>query len=90
MNNTSHTLIDQGVAEGKPFPLGAVCTADGVNFSVYSKNGIAVELLLFDHVDDAHPSYLIPLDRATHQPYLTYAPHEAIRSLRRPNSRALS
>jgi glycogen operon protein len=69
MNNASHTLIDQGVAEGEPFPLGAACTADGVNFSVYSKNGIAVELLLFDHVDDAHPSYLIPLDRSTHQTY---------------------
>jgi pullulanase/glycogen debranching enzyme len=60
MNNASHALIDQGVAEGKPFPLVAVCTADGVNFSVYSKNGIAVELHLFDHVDDAHPSFLIP------------------------------
>jgi pullulanase/glycogen debranching enzyme len=51
----SHALIDQGVAEGKPFPLGAVCTADGVNFSVYSKNATGVELLLFDHLDDAHP-----------------------------------
>ncbi|MCM3904589.1 MAG: isoamylase, partial [Pyrinomonadaceae bacterium] len=65
----SHALTDRGVAEGKPFPLGALCTADGVNFSVYSKNCIAVELLLFDHVDDAHPSYSIPLDPSTHQTY---------------------
>jgi pullulanase/glycogen debranching enzyme len=52
MNNASQALIDQGVAEGKPLPLGAACTADGVNFSVYSRNGIAVELLLFDHLAD--------------------------------------
>src|SRR4030095_8992892 len=65
----SHALIDQGVAEGKPFPLGAVCTADGINFSVYSKHATAVDLLLFDRVDDEHPSFSFPLDRSTHQTY---------------------
>jgi isoamylase len=65
----SHALKDQRVAEGKPFPLGAACKADGVNFSVYSKNATAVELLLFDRVDDTHPSNSFPLDRSTHQTY---------------------
>ena len=54
ISNISHALTDQRVAEGKPFPLGAACTAGGVNFSVYSKNATGVELLLFDRVDDAH------------------------------------
>jgi len=53
----------------KPFPLGATCIAGGVNFSVYSKNATGVELLLFDNVDDAHPSYSIPLDPSTQQTY---------------------
>ena len=48
------------VGEGKSFPLGATCQADGVNFSVYSKNGTSVDLLLFDGVDDHKPSRTIP------------------------------
>src|SRR4030095_15486633 len=69
ISNISHALTDQPVAEGKPFPLGAACTTGGVNFSVYSKNAIGVELVLFDHVDDAHSSYSIPLDPSSHQTY---------------------
>ena len=34
----------------------------GVNFSLYSKNSTLVELLLFDHVHDAKPAVVIPLD----------------------------
>ena len=54
---------------GKPFPLGAVCSAEGVNFSIYSKNATQVKLLLFDHADDTEPSYSIPLDPSTNQTY---------------------
>jgi glycogen operon protein len=63
----SHALIDRGAGDGKPFPLGASCTADGVNFSVYSRNGTGVELLLFDRVDDSQPSYSISLDPSINQ-----------------------
>ena len=38
---------------GKSFPLGATVCPDGVNFSVFAKGGEAVQLLLFDHVDNA-------------------------------------
>jgi glycogen operon protein len=55
--------------EGQSFPLGALCQANGVNFSVYSKNGTAVELLLFDHVDDTRPTKTISLDPAKHLTY---------------------
>jgi len=30
-------------------PLGATVTADGVNFSVFSKHATGIDLLLFDH-----------------------------------------
>ena len=40
---------------GKSFPLGATIYPEGVNFSLYSKNSMALELLLFDDVDDSKP-----------------------------------
>ena len=54
---------------GHSFPLGAICQADGVNFSVYSKNATAVELLLFDQVASAQPAQTISLDLAKHRTY---------------------
>lgn len=48
--------------ESRCFPLGPTVYSDGVNFSVFSKNAAAVELLLFDHVDDAVPRRVIGLD----------------------------
>ncbi len=50
------------VQSGQSFPLGATVYPGGVNFSVFSKNCEAVELLLFDDVDEARPAYVIPLD----------------------------
>ncbi|MGC9393534.1 MAG: glycogen debranching protein GlgX [Anaerolineae bacterium] len=50
------------VHAGQAFPLGATVYPWGVNFSVFSKNCDAVELLLFDDVDDARPSHVIHLD----------------------------
>ncbi len=47
---------------GKSWPLGATVMEGGVNFSVYSKNAAAVELLLFDDVDDPKPQRVISLD----------------------------
>lgn len=62
-------LADVGVVEGTSFPLGATCRADGVNFSVYSKNATAVDLLLFHRADDAHPARTISLDPAKNRTY---------------------
>ncbi|MBN1992898.1 MAG: glycogen debranching protein GlgX [Anaerolineae bacterium] len=47
---------------GQSFPLGATVYPDGVNFSLFSKNGAAVELLLFDDVDAPQPAQVITLD----------------------------
>ncbi len=49
-------------SKGKPFPIGATVEKEGVNFSLYSKNATAVELLLFDRNDHAQPAEVIPLD----------------------------
>jgi isoamylase len=55
-------LMNKEMKIGKSFPLGATACPDGVNFSVFAKGGEAVQLLLFDHVDDAQPSQTIRLD----------------------------
>ena len=47
---------------GKSFPLGATPCAQGVNFSVYSKNATKVELLLFESEDSRQPGRIIELD----------------------------
>jgi len=49
---------------GQSSPLGATLYRDGANFSVYSKHATAVDLLLFDGVDDARPRRVIRIDRA--------------------------
>ncbi len=41
----------------------------GVNFSIFSKNGVAVQLLLFDHYDSPRPARVIALDPARHKTF---------------------
>jgi len=50
------------IKAGSSFPLGATLSPKGVNFSLFSKNSSLVELLLFNHVDDAKPARIISLD----------------------------
>jgi glycogen operon protein len=54
---------------GKSFPLGATVYSDGVNFSIFSKNATAIDLLLFDAVDDARPARMISFDRRCHRTF---------------------
>jgi isoamylase len=49
-------------------PLGATVLAGGVNFSVFSRQAKAVELLLFDRADDTKPSRVISFDPAVTAP----------------------
>ena len=58
--------------DGKPgssFPLGATVEAGGVNFSVFSKNADAVELLFFDHAESPLPFRTILLDPRKNRTY---------------------
>jgi len=50
-------------------PLGATVYANGVNFSVFSKNATDIELLLFDDVNLASPSRIVRLDPRTDRTY---------------------
>ena len=60
---------DASVKAGSSAPLGATVHADGVNFSVFSKNATQVDLLLFDDGDAARPSRVIALDPTQHRTY---------------------
>jgi glycogen operon protein len=44
-------------------------THDGANFSVFSRKATAVELLFFDHEDDAKPTDVITIDPITNRTY---------------------
>ena len=56
-------------ATGRSFPIGATLVAGGANFSVFSRSAAGIELLLFDQVDDARPSRVIPIDPLTNRTY---------------------
>jgi len=61
--------VTQETKEGRSSPLGATLSPEGTNFSVYSKRATAVELLLFDRVDDARPARVIRIDPASSRTY---------------------
>jgi glycogen operon protein len=54
---------------GQSAPLGASVDRDGVNFSVYSRSATGVELLLFDHDDDARPARVVRMGTASNRSY---------------------
>jgi glycogen operon protein len=54
---------------GRSFPLGATPSPCGVNFSVYSRDALGVELLFFDSEVDARPARVFPLDRFANRTY---------------------
>ena len=56
-------------ATGRSFPIGATLVAGGANFSVFSRSAAGIELLLFDRVEDARPSRVIPIDPAANRTY---------------------
>lgn len=54
---------------GSPSPIGATFVKGGVNFSLFSRTAEGVELVFFDHQDDAKPSRSIKLDPARNRTY---------------------
>jgi isoamylase len=66
----SDLLTDRPDEREIPFPLGpTLFPAAGANFSIFCKNGTAVELLFFDHEDDLNPSREILLNPNLHKTY---------------------
>ena len=75
-NSTMTRYPEQAVSEeplsvvtatGRSFPLGATLLSGGANFSIFSRSATRIELLFFDHVDDANPSRIIPIDPCTNR-----------------------
>jgi glycogen operon protein len=59
----------ENAGPGLSAPLGATVTDGGVNFSVFSKNATAIELLLFDAADVLEPSRVVQLTGGAHRTY---------------------
>jgi glycogen operon protein len=59
---------------GNPYPLGATCDQEGVNFAVHSENATAVEVHLFDKADDAQPSMCVKIVERSHSVWHVYVP----------------
>lgn len=55
--------------KGNTSPLGATVCNGGVNFSIFSRDCTGIELLLFDHADDATASRIITLDSRHNRTY---------------------
>src|SRR5262245_19825551 len=66
---TGQTVSGDETEEGSSSPLGATPSADGVNFSVFSRLATGVQLLLFDGVDDAKAARVIRLDPSVNRTY---------------------
>jgi len=66
---TEAQLTMHEIGKGKSAPLGATLVEGGVNFSVLSRHSQRLELCLFDAVDSAAPSRVLPLDPAQHQTF---------------------
>ncbi|HMP04308.1 MAG TPA: S-adenosylmethionine decarboxylase [Gemmatales bacterium] len=54
---------------GLSYPLGATLRDGGANFSLYSRTATGVELLFFNHVEDARPAQVVQLDPADNRTY---------------------
>src|SRR5246127_1627376 len=54
---------------GRSSPLGATVGCGGANFSLYSRDALGIELLLFDRVDDARPARVVCLDTSVNRTY---------------------
>ncbi|MFL6590130.1 MAG: glycogen debranching protein GlgX [Chthoniobacterales bacterium] len=59
---------------GRPSPLGATCTGDGVNFALFSENASKVELCLFDSAQATTESCQIVLPERTSHVWHGFAP----------------
>ena len=54
---------------GRCYPIGATVVPGGVNFSIYSRRASQIDLLLFDHDDDASPKRVIAMDPVENRTY---------------------
>src|SRR5262249_27581657 len=65
----SVVAVQAASSTGNSSPLGATILPGGVNFSVFSRDAVAVDLLLFDREDDSRPARVIPIDPFANHTY---------------------
>lgn len=61
-------MIDT-IGRGESYPLGSTVRPDGVNFSVFSKNAVGMQLLLFDAPDASLPARVIRFNPKRNKTY---------------------
>lgn len=66
--------MNKEVYPGSPFPLGATCENEGVNFAIYSENAEGIDLCLFNNENDKTEAYKIPLKERTHHVWHVFIP----------------
>jgi glycogen operon protein len=64
---SSSAVAPARATPGSASPIGATLSPDGAAFSVYAKRATAVELVLFDDIDEDVPSAVIPLEGRSHR-----------------------
>ncbi|MBZ5859370.1 glycogen debranching protein GlgX [Flavihumibacter profundi] len=69
LRKESNGRYDQPDARGESYPLGSTVYPGGVNFSIFCRNGTAVDLLFFDHQEDLNPSREISLNSTNNRTY---------------------
>ncbi len=57
---------------GSRSPPGATLTADGVNFSIFSRHATGVELLLYEAADSSRPFQVVALDPETNHTHMMW------------------
>lgn len=57
---------------GSPYPMGATWDGQGVNFAIYSENADAVELCLFNAIEDDTETFKIKLKERSHHVWHAY------------------
>src|SRR6516162_5390079 len=66
----AHEAVTAPIAmAGRSAPIGPTVYSTGVNFSLYSRDALKVDLLFFDREDDSHPSRTISLDPVVNRTY---------------------
>lgn len=60
---------------GKPYPLGATWTGDGVNFALFSQHATAVDVCLFESIDDPHEAIRVRMAECTDHVWHVFIPN---------------
>ena len=67
-------MVPTRIWQGYPYPLGATWQNQGVNFSLFSEHATAVDLALFDSVDDERERIRVRMRQQTDQVWHCFLP----------------